>query len=280
MKRPIVRFTFSKNNNQNIDIDYHVFDNLHSKLWLKSLLSSIDSKFKSDLYGFSSSAILEKIKNLNLIITKLNSLTEDYQIKKIKIDTLEADINFIHRYFVDNDKNNLSFSKDSQNLWSEFNTELHGLEILSRNKKNSKKQIFVELENQLYFDLPLESEKYFTIRKIQGYCYANYPHVGRHLLELYLANDKDIDVEHFVPMTKINGSSHLWFGKTTPLLFSCYEKNKIKKWYNNNLKQKTNKSWKEVSKSLGWLPVAKTVSKINSKDLTELKKLIKISYVS
>lgn len=281
MKDSIVRFTFSKINDQMIDIDYCVFDNSHSKLWLQSLLNNIDSKVDTKLYGFSHDNISDQVNNVNLIIEKLNVKLGKTLIKLIDSNNIEADVNYVHRSFVDNNQQSNFFKEVDIELWSQFNSELHGLEILSRNKHKPNKQIFIELKKQDYYNLPFEAYQHFSIRKIFGYCYANYAHIGRHLLEIYLANDIDFDEKHFIPMSRINGSSHLWFGNTTPSIFSIYEKNKIKEWYlKNNLKIKTKKEWDDLTLALGWLPVAKMISKIEKSQLMQLKDLIKISYVS
>jgi hypothetical protein len=280
MKIPKVRFTFSKTDGQVIDIDYCVFNNCHSKLWLKSLLNNINSSIDTKMYGFSHNNLCDQIDSVNLIIKQLNSKIGKNIIKQIDPDNIELDVNYVHRSFVDNHQQSTIFKEIDSDLWSQFNSGLHGLEILSRNKNKSNKQIFIELKKQDYYDLPSDAYQHFSIRKIFGYCYANYAHIGRHLLEIYLANDLDFDENHFVPMSKINGSSQLWFGNTTPFVFSCYEKNKIKEWYlTNNLKTKTKKEWDDPVMALGWLPVAKMTSKIEQTELENLKDLIKISYV-
>ena len=48
---------------------------------------------------------------------------------------------------------------------------------------------------------PLLDEAYddFTIRKDYGVLYMGYPHVGKHLVELFLDNDVDIPAEQIVP---------------------------------------------------------------------------------
>jgi hypothetical protein len=280
MKNSIIRFTFSKIDSQSIDIDYCVFRNKHSELWLTSLLNNINSDVDTKLYGFSNENLENQLDKVNSNIDKINSKIGKDTIQKVNFVSLESDINYVHRTFVDNDQKNINFENIDSNLWSEFNSNLHGLEILSRSKNKSKKQIFVELKKQEYYDLPIDAYQHFSIRKVFGYCYANYAHVGRHLLEIYLANDLDFDKRHFVPMSRINGSSQLWFGDTTPFLSSCYEKNKIKEWYlTNNLQSKTNKLWEDPTLALGWLPVAKMISKIEKSDLENLKDLVKISYV-
>jgi hypothetical protein len=280
MNNHIIRFTFSNSAGTLVDIDYRVFDISYSKLWLKSLIDNIDSEVETKMYGFSNSRLDSQINKVNLIIDKLNSKIGKNIVNYISPNNIESDVNYVHRHFVDNDQQTIIFNDIDSNLWSQFNSELHGLEILSRSKNESKKQIFVALKKQDHYDLPKDAYRYFSIRKVFGYCYANYAHIGRHLFEIYLANDVDIDRNHFVPMSKINGSCQLWFGNTTPWIYSVYEKNKIKKWYKEyNLKDKTSKEWGDPTLSLGWLPVAKIVSKINKAEVENLKDLIKISYV-
>jgi hypothetical protein len=243
-------------------------------------LDNIDTEFDTKLYGDSNNTVHEQVDKVNLIINELNSKIGRLVIDPINPNNIESNVNYVHRSFVDNDHQTTMFNGIDSKLWSQFNSELHGLEILSRSKNKSRKQIFIELKKQDYYDLPNEAYRQFSIRKIFGYCYANYAHVGRHLLEIYLANDLGIDKTHVVPMSRINGSCQLWFGDTTPWLFSIYEKNKIKEWYiKYNLKDKTNKAWGDPTLALGWLPVAKMISKINNTDIANLRDLIKISYV-
>lgn len=280
-----IAFTLEKDDGSYINLEYGIFDTPHSKLWLDSIKEWFDNgNIITDtdrVYNFNPSlkSTLDAIDACNDVIKNINIKLDDNLIPSITYENLQSDINHIHTHFVDSDRAVEYTQKCSQELWSSLNAHLHGLETIARhNNKEPQGQIFIELQNQPYFDLPESSYQFFTIKKTFGYCYANYAHVGRHIYELFQADDNDAHNDHIVPMNKISGSSHLWFGKTTPALYDEFIMEKIKIWYEkNNISNKINMEWGDPHLAIGWLPVAKLKNNITEQDLIGVKKVTNIS---
>jgi hypothetical protein len=159
-----------------------------------------------------------------------------------------------------------------------LNGHLHGLEIVSVNKKsNLKGSVWFALPDTKKFDIPEESFKSFTLEKKFGYCYANYPHVGTHIFEMFCSNDTDAKDEDVLPMHKISGDSYLWFGKDYKKLSALFRWILIWRWfYKNKIDKIVNMKWGDPHLAIGWLPVAKITNKISKEELIGLRRLEKI----
>lgn len=282
-----VIFTLKKIDGTTIDIKYKPFSYTHSKLWVKGIEEFLDKGIPlidtDRLFNFNplNISINQEINQCNLLIDKINFQLNQNLIPHIRSNYLQEDINFVHSNFVDSDKE-IDYTKNvNKKDWSDFNDKLHGLEINLRhyNKEKSKPQgqVFVELYGSRW-DLPESSYKHFTVRNTFGYCYANYVHVGRHITELFNANDLNIKNDQIVPMSKISGSSRLWFGNTTPKRIVNYKLKVMKKWYEKNkINEKIGIKWGDQHLAIGWLPVARMTNSLTKKDLYDVIKLIDVS---
>lgn len=271
-----VKFTLSKVDGSKIDIRYKPFNLIHSNLWLKGIQSFIESGEKLDdcnrVYNFKDHVIElnQNINDCNSIIKEIN-LMNKLEIPIIDESNLQKSINHIHTYFADN-KNQID-----QN-WTNLNSYLHGIEIIERSKsKKLKGQIFYNLPNLEVYDIPSDSYKFFTTRKHYGYCYANYPHVGRHIFEMFNAKDEEAEDDHIIPMNRISGGSYLWFGNTTPYIYDIKRKLEIRNWFKKNkMDQLLGMKWGDPKLAIGWLPVAKLITDIPKEDLVGLNRLEEI----
>ena len=274
-----VIFTLEKKDKTLVSLEYKPFDLSHSELWLKSLKSaeSLGMKILGEdrVYNF-----LSKQEQLRLAIKGCNQVIEDinkvknYSIPLIDESDLQNSVNYIHRFFVDAELNG-DFNRCVP-LWNNLNFYLHGIEIIMRSPY-LQGQVYVELAEKDLFDLPNESYDYFTVKKTYGYCYANYAHIGRHLLEAYNARDEHAPNEHILPMSKISGSSYLWLGSTSSDEAVSKKMKDIEKWFvDNNLESSVNMSWGDKRLAIGWLPVAELITDISPEDLIGLSKIVSV----
>jgi hypothetical protein len=273
---PFVSFILSKTDGSKIELKYQSFENDHSKLWIDSIQHFIESEQTlSDcnrVYNFNDylTELGQNIKKCNLVIDDLNS-RYNLKIPYITIKNLQNDINYVHTFFVDNEN-------QTDKGWIDLNYYLHGIEIIERAKsKKIQGQIFYNLPNTLLYDIPIESYKSFTIKKQYGYCYANYPHIGRHILEMFNAKDDEAEDEHVIPMSKIGGGSYLWLGDSTSFLSDMKKKIAIRDWFKKNkINEIVKMEWGDPKLAIGWLPVAKLDTNISKKDLIGLNRLEEI----
>lgn len=130
------------------------------------------------------------------------------------------DLNRLHENFPD-----LLPEETDENArhWlSMFNYHLHHLE----RKQNEGKRQFLFCSN--IQSEPLHDEDYdlFTLGKKENTVYMNYPHVGKHIMELFGDNDVDVPAEHIVPTSMIRPDLlfHLdkdrWIGAENMLITS------------------------------------------------------------
>jgi hypothetical protein len=276
-----VKITCTKTQGAKSDLVYKIFDYDHSQLWINGIKNFISSNGElSDnnrVYNFDTyeSEIKNLLKKCNDVINQLN---KEYTIviPFISLDNLQEDINFVHTFFVDSDR-----EKESNPLWSELNSHLHGLEIVQRSRNKKKQgQIFCSFPNLVKYEIPENSFHHFTTRKNYGYCYANYPHVGRHVLEMFNAQDHEAHAEHILPQSMISGDFYLWFGNNTPIIYDVYRMWKIKKWFNEEkIYLKVNMRWGDPKLAIGWLPVAKLENFIPWKELQGINCVSKIDLI-
>jgi len=271
----IVKFTFSKTDQSTISLDYQTFDNDHSQLWLQGIREFINSGQQlvdtDRVYNFNDyhAEFKSTLHSCNQTIIELNKIY-NLSINPIREQHLQNDINYVHTFFVESDR-----QQDNNSLWPKLNEFLHGLEIIERSKKKSMQgQVFCSMPSAVKYDLPEESYKYFTTKKQFGYCYANYPHVGRHILEMFNARDEHASDEDIIPMHKISGDFYLWFGNNTPRYYDILRRWNIRRWFKKeSINKVVDMEWGNPRLAIGWLPVAKLLHPISKQSLVGLKQL-------
>lgn len=279
-----VIFTLENSDHTTIDLSYEPLPYEHSELWLKGIQEFLDSGAPltdtDRLFNFNPDRknLREDVAVLNAHIDKINSQLVNVAIPHLRFDYMQEDVNHIHLNFVESDRETEYTKTVDKQDWYDLNALLHGLETKFRKRSNQPQgQIFIELYCKRY-DLPESAYEHFTVRDQFGYCYANYAHVGRHIQELYYADDKIADDSHITPMSKISGSSRLWFGSTMPQAAAEYQMHKIGLWYKrNNIAQRIGMEWGDPHLAIGWLPVAKITTNITARDLLDVKALKGIS---
>jgi hypothetical protein len=278
----MVRFNFKTNQEKIISVDYKLFDFAHSHLWydcVKDFVNSGLSLTDNDrIYNFGNQKdeLLREIKKCNDTISIIN---DNYRlnIPFINSETFQSDVNYIHTYFVDNDRVN----KENLQIWNNLNGQLHGIETIQRRfNETPSGQVFVRFENKLRFELPKEAYKHFTIAKNYGYLYAGYPHVGRHIFEMFLAGDEDAHDDHIVPQFEIAADSYMWFGKTSPDFYIKELNEGINDFFHkHNIGGKINKEISNPECAIGWLPVAYISNNIDPIELTNIVKIDSVELI-
>ncbi len=277
-----VKITFSKNDNLELDLIYCPFDNEHSRLWLSGIINFINKGYILDdttrVYNFNDydTEIQLLLDKCNTTIVQLNQ-TYSLFIPLIRLDHLQDDVNYVHTYFVDSDRQN-----DTNPLWIKLNDYLHGLEIIERRgREKFQGQVFCTLPDSIKFPIPDESYSHFTTKKRFGYCYANYPHVGRHILEMYNARDEDAHDDHVLPMHNIAGDFYLWFGNDTTESYDQYRMNEIERWFKEKqINSIVGMNWGDPKLAIGWLPVAEIDHSVTVQDLLGLSQIKKIEIIN
>ena len=275
----MLAFDFLKSNKEVVGVEYELLEYEHSRLWYNCIKDFIDSnkplKDNDRVYNFGDAELelTQEIEKCNHTIAKLNS-SYNFGIKFIQRDSFQDDVNYIHTYFVDNDR----IHKADDTLWSDLNAQLHGIEIIMRRPGNTPMgQVFVRFENQLRYKLPNSAYQHFSIGKTHGYIYAGYPHVGRHVYEMFLAEDDHAEDDHILPMHEIASDSYLWFGRTTKDEKIVNTKNQMKDFfYQKELDIKLGMEFDDPRCAIGWLPVARLKQPIDTNKLLNIEKIIQV----
>lgn len=178
-------------------------------------------------------------------------------IKRIRPDlvTDETDLNRLHETFPDN----VHGAEGELRHWlSMFNYHLHHLEDISRQANTRFVVSISEGEPQ---PRPLTEAEYelFSPVKRKNFLYANYPHIGKHILEL--VNDKDVDVpaDHIVP-TSIAKADLLGWLAPDQLLGQEAEVDTAVKNFCKQIETKLPYPVGDPRLSIGWIELGKLIS--------------------
>lgn len=279
-----VVFTLENLDGSTIDIEYEPFSYEHSKLWLRGIKDFINTgnpvTDNERLFNFDPKRtdISGYLSETNNLIDRINSYLDGVVIPHISEDNVQEDVNFVHINFAETDRGAEYTKSCPQELWNDLNSKLHGLETIVRHiDLHPQGQIFVEFYCPRY-ELPEDAYKHFTVKDTFGVCYANYAHIGRHIQEIVFAEDELAYDTHILPMSKISGSSRLWFGDTMPWVVERYQMSRIKRWFDkHNISNILGMKWGDPHLSIGWLPVAKMTNDLTPNDLRNVIKIKEVS---
>ena len=171
--------------NKEFTLSYKLYNNPESKQLFKRLQTQKNELVsRTEFYNFGET-IEDVDAKINSVITKLVDL---------KVIKSSNDLNKLHEDFARYES--MYPNTEKQRLLWDLNIHIHHKEDLL--KAAGEKRI-----NLACYDdgEPLLDDAYerFTIQKDYGVLYMGYPHVGKHLTELFLDNDIDIPEEQIVP---------------------------------------------------------------------------------
>jgi len=131
-------------------------------------------------------------------------------IKRLKPEIFSegTDLNRLHENFPDHVHHETG---ELRHWLSMFNYHLHHLEDITRYQN---KRFLISSASGGPGPEPLSAEDYalFSPTRLTNHLYMNYPHVGKHIMEIWSDNDIDIPAEHIVPTSVIKNDLIAWFG--------------------------------------------------------------------
>jgi|TARA_B100001093_G_scaffold400974_1_gene388527 hypothetical protein len=187
--------------NKEYTLTYELFDNRVAKrIWERFQQTDFDYISRTQFYNFGETE-QEVRDKLNYSIEKIKQLDTDMPLK------WADDLNMLHTNFPDSVKN---ATGDLRYWWSMFNYHLHHLEEITRYQN---KRFLTCTQDQ---GEPLLEEDYelFSPTRLTNHLYMNYPHVGKHIMELALDDDVDIPADHIVPTSILKNDFVAWFGRS------------------------------------------------------------------
>jgi len=171
-------------------------------------------------------------KNLEWTINQLNSLHPGLITEQLNPDSLQQSINSLHVHFADSHLVSQRITEASYPYWFEFNNLLHAFEAVQRSHDLTQQSempnhsMVLTWKDNFKTELSHEDYSHFTIAKKFGTIYVNYCQVGRHLFEMFQAQDQDLAEEHILPLKYVSADSYFWFGPSSGK--SGVEKNILK----------------------------------------------------
>lgn len=170
--------------NKEFTLSYKLYNNAVSKRFFERLQKQEnDLLSRTEFYNFG--------ETLQDVDDKINSVVE--QLVKLKVINDSNDLNKLHEDFA---RYETAYTGSTKRLLSDLNIHIHHKEDLVKAAGEKRINITCMDEGEPLLD---EAYERFTIQKNYGVLYMGYPHVGKHLTELFLDNDIDIPKEQIVP---------------------------------------------------------------------------------
>lgn len=231
--------------NKEYKIEYELYDNPTVRLIydrLKTVSAVVDNK---QLSGFRNESVIQS--DLKNIVNKLNSLG-------FSIEYTPEDLNKLHTNFPEN-LQRYEHDTEISHALSLFNNLIHDLE--TANTGSAKNWVLHGLDA----GEPLLDESYSMFELPQsGKLYMNYPHVGKHFLELFMDQDFDCPEEQIVLTNRYNASLVQFFSDRS---YSFEEAEPFLKDFYDKVKDKMKYSWGDDRLAIGYLPIGDMINDVN-----------------
>ena len=227
----------------NLTISYNLYDNDVSRLFYQRMSEQQNAVVsRTQLYNFgeTQSEVEEKLLNISEQLKTLGLIKS----------TSQADLNILHENFP---RLHAEHTGEIRELLRMFNYYIHHLEDISRGY-NGKRFLFTCEDEGI--DLPEQAYEMFTPTKEYGKLYMNYPHVGKHFMELFGDQDVNIPQEQIQLTHKMCNTLYCWFGEDKftnqheldGLMLSMF-------MFYRQIEHKLPYKWKDPKLAIGYLPL-------------------------
>jgi len=188
--------------NAEYTLTYELTDNSVSRfIWECYLDNDYEFVSRTQFYNFG-----ETTEDIQVLLDECIE-----EIKKINPDfiTEDKDLNRLHENFPDN----VHGTKGKLRHWlSMFNYHIHHLEFL-QTETNRRFLLSVATGSPAPRDLTDAEYDLFKPSRIKNNLYMNYPHVGKHLMEIVRDNDTEVPESHIIPTSLAKADLICWFGE-------------------------------------------------------------------
>tara|TARA_B100000902_G_scaffold38459_1_gene45781 strand:- start:6469 stop:7254 length:786 start_codon:yes stop_codon:yes gene_type:complete len=241
----IVDLHFGKN--KEFTLSYRLYNNTVSKRFFERLQQQEnDLLSRTEFYNFG-----ETVQDVD---DKINSVVE--QLVELKVINSSDDLNKLHEDFA---RYESEYTGSTQRLLWDLNIHIHHKEDLV--KAAGEKRINITCMDS---GEPLLDEAYglFTLQKTYGVMYMGYPHVGKHLTELFIDNDIDIPAEQIVPTNLLANYMvcYLGEGRFAQPIHEDVFKLKLLDFY-NKIAHKMPYKWGDKRLAIGNIPLGELQDK-------------------
>ena len=237
--------------NAELTLTYKLYDNAVSRMFYDRMSvqeNSVVSRTQFYNFGETKEEIEQQLLKVSIELKRIGLLT----------DVSQDDLNILHENFP---RLHDSHTGEARELLRMFNYYIHHLEDISRGY-NGKRFLFTCEDDGV--DLPEEAYDMFTPSKQFGKLYMNYPHVGKHFMELFGDNDINIPAEQIQLTSKMCNTVYCWLGEDRytnqhemdNLMLSMF-------MFYRQIQHKISYKWKDPKLAIGYLPLGELVSSKN-----------------
>lgn len=241
-------------------LTYELFNNrVAERIWHRQKetghLHEYVSRTEFYNWGETEQDVRERLKES---VAKIKELAPDLDFNH------SDDLNTLHINFPDL----LAGAQGELAHWlSMFNYHIHHLEDITRGAKRRFLTCAHEDTHNESEELCSEDYDLFTTEKRYGYLYMNYPHVGKHIAELYFDNDADVPSHQIVPTSILKNDFYSWFDSDTQ-----HDSVKLKKVIQRWCLQITHKlpfSPDDPRMAIGYIPIGKLTVPVDHDKIAE-----------
>jgi hypothetical protein len=157
---------------------------------------------------------------------------------------------------------------ETRHWLSMFNYHLHHLEDITRNK--NKRFLFAHQDDGEA--LELADYDLFSPTRLTNHLYMNYPHVGKHIMELYNDQDWDIPAHHIVTTSVLKNDCVAWFGRNEyhKPEYVTEIKSRIKTWL-EPIKHKLPYALDDPRLAVGYICLGKLAKPVDLEQVAQFK---------
>lgn len=264
------------------DLSFLVQNRASAQIWAGCLAKAIpeglrETKRFNNFPGQKRSQLNFILDDLQTVIVRLKRLHPTLEFPALDLQDLQNSVNNLHFNFAHGHHVTKHINSSNSDLWGEFNILLHTTESVLRNQKHYEStglhnaRIDFTWQNCHAVPIPEESYVDFTIRFDFGTVFLNYAQVGRHIYEMYWAQDDHLADEHILPQRVISANTTIFLGPTMGHEAEKRMLADIEKWFAERQARfnRLGFFWGDPKLALGRIPVARieeplyTVSEIS-----------------
>lgn len=256
------------------ELQYELRDSEAAHIWFecakKAMVSGgIKETRFYDFPGRGENYLNELLKKIEKVIQLLSVQFPELLKEKIdssSMESLQSCMNLLHRNFAHNHLVEARVTQENLESWHQFNSLIHSIE----NEINGAKHPVApdkinrsRIEFNWYepYEKPIPDSCYneFTMQRSFGDLQIIYCDVGRHLLELFHAEDTEIPLEHIRPYRHFSANAGLHFGYDISESKEQIFLERIGTWFKKH-EQKFNQAgvyWDKPDRALGFVCAAK-----------------------
>lgn len=193
---------FRLGENAEYTLSYQLFDNrVAERVWERA--KDFDQQFvsRTEFHNFGETRAE--------IESKMFDAVRDIKRLQPNVFSDTDDLNVLHQNFPDMMK---TAEGELRSVLSTFNYYLHHLEDFDRGKVQDP-WFLCAAQNDDGEPLEAADYKLFTPIYMKNHLYMNYPHIGKHLLEIYYDRDLDVPEDHIKPHSLIKNTFVCWLGR-------------------------------------------------------------------